>query len=321
MTASTQEPSIRATGLTKRFGAVQAIASITFTVSPGELFGLIGPDGAGKTTVLRVLAGVMAVDAGGVLVEGVDVVAHPEEVRQRISYMPQRFGLYEDLTVDENIRFFAEVFEVPRRLREERTSRLLAASGMLRFRKHLAGELSGGMKQKLGLTCSLVHAPRIVLLDEPTTGVDPVSRREFWQILYGLRTEGASIVISTAYLDEADRCDRLALIYNGALRYCEAPDALRARMPGAIVEIGTAAARSARDLLGSAPGVHGVLMVGDGIHVHVDDAPKRIPGLERALVAKGIEHTPVREIAASMEDLFVILLGDTPSGAPGAPLS
>lgn len=315
MSVSAAQPAIRVAGLTKRFGAVTAIDDVSFTVSQGELFGLIGPDGAGKTTMLRILAGVMAADAGLVRVEDVDVVAHPEEVRERISYMPQRFGLYEDLSVDENIRFFAEVFAVPRRLREERAARLLAASGMLRFRRHLAGYLSGGMKQKLGLTCSLVHAPRIVLLDEPTTGVDPVSRREFWQILYGLRAEGVCIVISTAYLDEADRCDRLALMHDGAVLYCESPQALRARMPGAMVEINTPDARSARDSLASVPGVRGVLMVGDGVHVHVDDARRRIPELESALAQKGVEHSPAREVLASIEDLFVALLGQTPTGA------
>ncbi len=304
------EPSIRVAALTKRFGAVTAIDNVTFAVTSGELFGLIGPDGAGKTTVLRVLAGVMAADSGSVQVGGVDVVAYPEQVRARISYMPQRFGLYEDLTVDENIRFFADVFEVPRRVREERAARLLAASGMQRFRRHLAGQLSGGMKQKLGLTCALVHAPKVVLLDEPTTGVDPVSRREFWQILYGLRAEGAAIVISTAYLDEADRCDRLALMHSGGLPYCEAPDALRARMPGAMVEIPTPRARAAREALASVPGVRSVLMVGDGVHVHVDDARKALSDLERALAQQGIEHTGAREILPSIEDLFVALLGN-----------
>lgn len=313
MSVPAAQPAISVAALTKRFGAVTALDGVTFAVSPGELFGLIGPDGAGKTTALRILAGVMAADSGTVQVEGIDVLLHPEEVRDHISYMPQRFGLYEDLTVDENVRFFADVFGVPRRLREERASRLLAASGMLRFRKHLAGELSGGMKQKLGLTCALVHAPKVVLLDEPTTGVDPVSRREFWQILYRLRAGGAAIVISTAYLDEADRCDRLGLMHGGALPYCEAPDALRARMPGAMVEIATPDARSARAALASVPGVRSVLMVGDGVHVHVDDARKAIPDLERALTQKGVEHANAREIVASIEDLFVALLGYAPA--------
>jgi ABC-2 type transport system ATP-binding protein len=303
---------VRVSGLTKRFGAVNAVSDLSFDVGRGEIFGLIGPDGAGKTTILRMLAGVMVVDAGAVTVDGVDVVASPENVRDRISYMPQRFGLYEDLTVDENIRFYAEVFGVPRRLREERAARLLAASGMQQFRKRFAGQLSGGMKQKLGLTCSLVHAPRVLLLDEPTTGVDPVSRREFWQILYGLRAQGVTMLISTAYLDEAERCDRLALLHSGTMAYCETPAALRARMPGALIEIATPAARAARDALVGLPGVRSVLMVGDGVHVHVDGAGCA-PELARALAAAGIPHAGPREVMPGVEDLFVALLADDAS--------
>lgn len=295
-------------GLQKRFRTVIAVQDATFEVQRGEIFGLIGPDGAGKTTILRVLSGVMAADRGSVLVDGVDVRSHPEQVRSRISYMPQRFGLYEDLTVDENIRFYAEVFEVPRQVRLERAARLLDASGMGEFRGRLAGELSGGMKQKLGLTCSLVHAPSIVLLDEPTTGVDPVSRREFWQILYALRAEGVTIVISTAYFDEAERCDRLALLDGGTVRYCESPVALRARMPGALLEILTTAARTARDVTSGRPGVLSVLTVGDGIHVHVDDASQRAAELGEALRAGGVPFTGIREVTPTVEDLFVALL-------------
>ena len=295
-------------GLSKRFGAAVAVRDASLEVMRGEIFGLIGPDGAGKTTILRVLSGVMSADSGAVLVDGVDVRSHPEQVRSRISYMPQRFGLYEDLTVDENIRFYADVFEVPRALREERASRLLGASGMAEFRRRLAGQLSGGMKQKLGLTCSLVHAPRIVLLDEPTTGVDPVSRREFWQILYRLRAGGVTIVISTAYFDEAERCDRLALLYGGAVRYCESPLALRARMPGALLEIATPAARLARNVLSLQPGVLSALTVGDGIHVHVDDAARRRSELGDALRAHAVPFGEIREVTPNVEDLFVALL-------------
>jgi ABC-2 type transport system ATP-binding protein len=164
--------------LARRFGETRAVAGIAFDVAPGEIFGLVGPDGAGKTTTMRMLAGVMRPDQGQVAIDGVDVVAHPEQARQRVSYMPQRFALYEDLTVDENIRFFADLFEVPRQQWRERAARLLEASGMLPFRRRLAGQLSGGMKQKLGLTCALVHAPRVLLLDEPTTGVDPLSNAD-----------------------------------------------------------------------------------------------------------------------------------------------
>jgi ABC-2 type transport system ATP-binding protein len=197
-------PIVAVDGLSKRFAGAAAVDGMSFTVNRGEIFGLVGPDGAGKTTTMRMLAGVMQPDGGGIIIDGVDVVANPENGKQHLSYMPQRFGLYEDLTVDENIRFYADLFEVAKDVREERANRLLAASGMSQFRRRRAGQLSGGMKQKLGLTCALVHTPQILLLDEPTTGVDPVSRRDFWRILYGLREEGVTILITTAYLDEAE---------------------------------------------------------------------------------------------------------------------
>jgi len=300
---------VAATGLGKRFGGVAAVDRLDLEVRAGEIFGLVGPDGAGKTTTLRMLAAVMAPDAGRAEVGGVDVVAAPEQVRERISYMPQRFGLYEDLTVDENIRFYADLFAVPPKLREARASRLLEASSMGRFRKRLVGQLSGGMKQKLGLACSLVHAPSIVLLDEPTTGVDPLSRREFWQILYDLRGEGVTLLISTAYLDEAERCDRLALLHAGRLLYCDTPAALRARMPGALAEFVSATPRQLRDALLHAPGVQGVLLVGNGIHVHMDRAG-RLPELQARLRGGGIAGDDARIVPPSIEDLFVALLGD-----------
>ncbi len=299
---------IAADGLTKRFDAVVAVDGLSFTVDRGEIFGLVGPDGAGKTATMRMLAGVMRPDGGGIVVDGIDVVADPEEGKQHISYMPQRFGLYEDLTVDENIRFYADLFEVPASAREERAQRLLAASGMSQFRSRLAGQLSGGMKQKLGLTCALVHTPRILLLDEPTTGVDPVSRRDFWRILYGLRDEGVTIVISTAYLDEAERCNRLALLSSGRVLYCDTPAALKQRMPGALVLISSSAGREVRSAIAGLAGVSDVTLVGDGVHAVVDDSKMRIPQLRDALQRANIEFTDIGIGEPSIEDVFLALL-------------
>jgi ABC-2 type transport system ATP-binding protein len=318
MMRAESDPAIAVAGLTKRFGPEAAIEDVTFDVKSGEIFGLIGPDGAGKTTILRLISGVMAPDAGAVIVAGADVVAQPESVRDRVSYMPQRFGLYEDLTVDENIRFFAEVFAVPGRTREERAARLLSASGMMAFRKRLAGQLSGGMKQKLGLACALVHAPRIVLLDEPTTGVDPVSRREFWEILYGLRSQGVTMLISTAYFDEAERCDRLALLDSGRLKYCESPSSLRARMPGALLEVQTADAHAARAVVAGLSGVVSVLMVGEGLHVHADDAAAG-PRIAQALDARQVAHGDIHQVTPGVEDLYVALLGSDASRGEASP--
>jgi ABC-2 type transport system ATP-binding protein len=299
---------VTASGLMKRFGALTAVDNLSFSVSPGEIFGLVGPDGAGKTTTMRMLAGVMRPDGGGIVVEGIDMVADPENGKQHLSYMPQRFGLYEDLTVDENIRFYADLFEVPADTREERATQLLEASGMSRFRARRAGQLSGGMKQKLGLTCSLVHAPRVLLLDEPTTGVDPVSRRDFWRILYGLREQGVTILITTAYLDEAERCNRLALLYSGRVLYCDTPAALKRQMPGAVVAILSGAGRDVRSAIVALEGVSNVILVGDGVHAVVDDAALRIPQLRNALEEGDVPFQRIAVAAPTIEDVFVASL-------------
>jgi len=294
--------------VSKRFDKLTAVDRLSFSVKRGEIFGLVGPDGAGKTTAMRMLASVMRPDAGSILIDGVDVVADPERTKLHVSYMPQRFGLYEDLTVDENIRFYADLFEIPHKVWHERAQRLLAASGMTPFGKRLAGQLSGGMKQKLGLTCALVHAPRVLLLDEPTTGVDPVSRREFWQILYSLRAEGVAMVISTAYLDEAERCDRLALLHQGRMMYCDTPRRLKQGMAGAIIRIESANSRRLLDVVRTLDGIEGVLLVGDGVHIHVDEAARRMPELIQAIGAAGIQTSHIEQVEPTIEDLFVALL-------------
>ncbi len=312
---NTPAPSIiAAAALTKRFDAVTAIDDVNFTIASGEIFGLVGPDGCGKTTTMRMLAGVMQPDSGSIVIHGIDVVSDPEAVKPHISYMPQRFGLYEDLTVDENINFYADLFEVPPNVREERAQRLLAASEMTHFRAFLAGKLSGGMKQKLGLTCALVHTPKILLLDEPTTGVDPVSRRDFWRILYELREQGVTIVISTAYLDEAERCNRLALLHSGRLLYCDTPAALKEKMPGALLAIVSSDGRSARAVIEKSAGVAQVLLVGDGVHAVVDNPDLRIPQLREALQQADVPISEIAIVRPGIEDVFVALLENRGAG-------
>jgi len=302
------EPIVAVGGLTKRFAQTVAVDGLTFSVNRGEIFGLVGPDGAGKTTTMRMLAGVMQPDGGAIVIDGVDMVSAPETGKPHLSYMPQRFGLYEDLTVDENIRFYADLFEVPGDVREERARRLLEASGMSGFRRRRAGQLSGGMKQKLGLTCALVHTPRILLLDEPTTGVDPVSRRDFWRILYDLREQGVTILITTAYLDEAERCNRLALLHRGRVLYCDTPAALKRHMPGAVIAISSAAGRQVRAAVAALAGVSNVILVGGGVHAVVDDAGLRIPELRDALQRADIAFADIALATPSIEDVFVALL-------------
>lgn len=301
--------------LSKHFAALTAVEHLSFSVRPGEIFGLVGPDGAGKTTTLRMLAGVMRPSAGGIELDGIDVLRQPEEAKHHVSYMPQRFGLYDDLTVEENIRFYADLFEIPRTDWESRAARMLEASGMTPFRRRLAGQLSGGMKQKLGLTCALVHTPRLLLLDEPTTGVDPLSRREFWQILYGLRAEGVAMVIATAYLDEAERCDRLALLNEGRLIHCDTPAGLLARMPGTMLEVVSPQPRQVRDALQGAQGIRGILLIGVGAHLHVDDT-SRLPEIAATLHAAGVPFSELAEVRPSIEDLFVALLNGKEGCSP-----
>jgi len=310
------EWAVQARALSKRFGAVCAVDGVDLAVRAGEIFGLVGPDGAGKTTTMRMLASVMTPDAGDIHIDGVDVVAQPAQAKHHVSYMPQRFALYEDLTVEENIRFFADLFGIPRREWRERAERLLAASNMTPFTRRLAGQLSGGMKQKLGLTCALVHAPRVLLLDEPTTGVDPVSRREFWQILYNLRAEGVAMVISTAYLDEAERCDRLALLHQGRVVSSDTPQRLKQGMPGAIVRITTDAPREMAERVKGLPGVRGHLLVGTGVHLHVDDGAQRVLELRTALQGQPVQA--VEAVEPTIEDLFVALLAQRNGEGAGA---
>jgi len=296
-------------GLTKSFPGVRAVDALSFEVRSSEIFGLVGPDGAGKTTTLRMLAGIMPPDAGKAMVAGFDVASDPEGAKHALSYMPQRFGLYEDLTVDENIRFYADLFGVNKAERDTRSEQLLQAAGMSEFRKRLAGKLSGGMKQKLGLVCALIHRPKVILLDEPTTGVDPVSRRDFWRILYELVAEGVTILISTAYLDEAERCHRVALLHQGKLLFCDTPANLKAKFGKGVLSITAAEPRILRDELKDAEGISSLLLTGDGLHVVVDNTARRIPEYEARLKRAKIPFDAIQQVAPSIEDLFVDAVG------------
>ncbi len=303
-------PAIIVSALSKRFGEVRAVDELTFNVCPGEIFGLVGPDGAGKTTAMRILAGVLDADSGSATVAGYDVVRDPEGAKHHLSYMSQRFGLYEDLTVDENIRFYADLFGVTRKKREPRSTELLAAAGLSDFRARLAGNLSGGMKQKLGLVCALIHTPKVILLDEPTNGVDPVSRRDFWRILYSLLAGGVAILTSTSYLDEAERCHRVGLLYQGRLLFCDQPGALKKKFPGEILAVHAPEPARVRDLLAKSDAVRSALLVGDRVHLFVDNAARRLPELRARLEAAGAAYDSIQSVAPTIEDLFVSALGE-----------
>ncbi|MGA2033015.1 MAG: ATP-binding cassette domain-containing protein [Thermoguttaceae bacterium] len=300
---------IRTERLTKTFGDLTAVAELTLAVSEGEIFGLVGPDGSGKTTTMRLLTAIMDPTSGDAWVAGRHVVGQAEAVKEQIGYMSQRFGLYTDLTVMENLNFYADIYNVPHRGRQERIDRLLAFSNLAPFKRRLAGALSGGMKQKLGLACALIHTPKVLFLDEPTNGVDPVSRRDFWRILYQLLREKVTIFLSTAYLDEAERCHRVALIHRGRLLACDTPNEVRKLMRGEILEVRSRNPRNTAALLRERCGANRVGLFGDRVHVVGDTPAETRRQIEEILAAAGQPMVEIRPIAPSLEDVFVSVLG------------
>jgi ABC-2 type transport system ATP-binding protein len=301
---------IRTERLTKSFQDLTAVDGLTLAVAEGEIFGLVGPDGAGKTTTMRLLTSVMEPTSGDAWVAGHHVVRDAEAVKECIGYMSQRFGLYPDLTVLENINFYGDIYGVPRRGRAERIERLLAFSNLTPFKKRLAGNLSGGMKQKLGLCCGLIHTPKVLLLDEPTNGVDPLSRREFWRILYQLLREKVTILISTAYLDEAERCNRVGLIHKGKLIASGTPQEVKRLMRGEILEIRASQPRKATALLRAKVTADSVGLFGDRIHVVTREMEKAAAEGRRVLSEAGFEVASVRTIEPTLEDVFVSVMAE-----------
>jgi len=305
---------IETRNLRREFNGFAAVDGISLTVHEGEIFGLVGPDGAGKTTTLRMLSGVMRPTFGELHILGRDVRADPEAIKAIVGYMPQTFGLYGELTVLENLEFYADLYQVPPEVRPERIRRLLAFARLEPFVDRLAQKLSGGMRQKLALASVLIPEPSILLLDEPTTGVDPISRRDFWRILYNLNTQGVTLVVSTPYMDEAERCSRLAFMFQGKIIAAGAPDELKKLMRGELLELETPDERRARSLLADLPGVMGVEIFGDRVHVVVEQARSMIEPVCDALVAEGLKVTKIEPIAPDLEDVFVSLL-KSPRGA------
>ena len=305
---------IRTENLTRTFGNMTAVDRLTFSVAEGELFGLVGPDGAGKTTTMRLLTAVMDPTDGEAWVAGHHTVREEEAIKDSIGYMSQRFGLYSDLTVMENMNFYADIYGVPRRNRTEKIDHLLAFSNLTPFKKRQAGNLSGGMKQKLGLACALIHTPKVLFLDEPTNGVDPVSRRDFWRILYQLIREKVTIFISTAYLDEAERCTRLALIHRGRLLALGTPDKVKQLMRGTILELRTTDPRRATGLLRNELADGSVGQFGDRIHIATTDLGVTRTKAEAILQRAGIGLSAARQVAPTLEDVFVSVLAQEEGG-------
>lgn len=299
---------IEAVQLTRRFGKTVAVDGLDLSVARGEVFGLIGPDGAGKTTALRLLAAVMLPTAGQVRVLGFDTRRQAERIRRVVGYMPQRFSLYGDLTVAENLNFFADVFGVRGRERRERIDRLLGFARLAEFTGRRAAALSGGMQKKLALACALIHAPQVILLDEPTTGVDPISRREFWDILAELHVSGVTILVSTPYMDEAERCSRIGLMYEGRLIECGPPEALRSQVTDQLLAVWTPAVMAARQILAPLPEVLEIQTYGDVLHIFVADAAAAEARIAAALAGARIPVTEIKRTKPRVEEAFISLI-------------
>jgi ABC-2 type transport system ATP-binding protein len=301
------ETAVETDGLGKRYGATLALDGLSLRVERGQIFGIVGPDGAGKSTTLRLLTATVAPSAGSARVAGFDVVRQPERVRERVGYVAQHFALYGDLTVAENLEFYADVFGVPKAVRAERTVRLLAFSRLTEHSDRLADRLSGGMKRKLALACALIHRPEVLFLDEPTAGVDPLSRRDLWRILGGLLREGLTIVLTTAYMDEAERCTRLGFLAEGRLVATGTPDELRQLVGNQVYEVTGCSLPAARTIAEMTWGVEAVQILGDRLHVFGQPDAGLATELVARLESAGLTGSVVRQVEPSMEDVFIAL--------------
>jgi len=299
------ESIIEIDNLFKSYGTIRALNGISLDVKPGEMFGLVGPDGAGKTTTIRILCGLLLADKGNVKLMGRDIVKERKSIQNHIGYLSQRFSLYGDLSVDENIEFFADIHNVKNY--NARRNELLEFTRLLPFRDRLADRLSGGMRQKLALACSLIHKPQILFLDEPTTGVDPVSRRDFWKILAGLLKEGITIFMSTPYLDEAERCNRVAMMNNGEVIALDMPGKIKESMNKKVIELVCDPIRTAYDIIKNKTGYE-AQMFGDRINIVLDDIEKDYKIIQELLVAAGVQITDIRPVTPSLENVFIHLI-------------
>jgi ABC-2 type transport system ATP-binding protein len=298
---------VQVENLTRSFGPVKALDGLSFSVEEGEIFGLVGPDGSGKTTCLRILCGLMAPSSGSALILGRDVARDPEGIKPEVGYMAQPAKLYEELTVKENIEFYADLYEVPRARYKERMKRLLEFSGLAPFTDRRFRNLSGGMKQKVGLSCALIHTPKVLFLDEPTNGVDPVSRRDFWKILYELKREKVTMMVSSTYLDEADRCHRVALFDRGRARMVMEPLELRKLLKDQLFNLTVADRRKALGILKSLAPVRNPYVFGTGIHFFLRNADD-LSSVGKSLAQEGMSDGRIEAIRPSLEDVYLSLL-------------
>jgi ABC-2 type transport system ATP-binding protein len=294
--------------LERRFGDFVAVNRINLSVRRGEIFGFLGPNGAGKSTTIRMLCGLLSPSAGGGSVAGFDINVAPERIKERIGYMSQKFSLYEDLTVEENIDFYAGIYKLPAARREERKRWVIAMAGLEEHRQSLTGTLSGGWKQRLALGCAIIHEPPIIFLDEPTAGVDPLSRRSFWELIYQLADAGVTVFVTTHYMDEAEYCDRLGLIYRGELIALGTPEELKGAITEELIEVACEQPREALFVVEALPCVQHAALFGRGLHVVTARAGEAVPVIAAALTAVGLQTGRPERIVPSLEDVFVSLI-------------
>ncbi len=304
----TDRPIIQTWQLARHFKDAVAVDGLDLSIHRGEIFGLVGPDGAGKTTTIRLLAAILDPSAGRAEIFGCDTVARPEFIKRRIGYMAQRFNLYRDLSVEENLNFFADVFEVAGVARQARIEQLLRFSRLTEFRQRRAAHLSGGMQKKLALACTLIHTPEIIFLDEPTTGVDPVSRREFWDILTELHLQGVTLVVSTPYMDEAERCSRVGLMHRGRLVICDTPERIKSLVRGELLALWPADLCRAQAALAKMDSVLEVQTYGQQLRVFVGDAGRTVGEIQATLATEGIAIRDLRPTRPRMEEAFISLI-------------
>jgi ABC-2 type transport system ATP-binding protein len=309
MTESTDNTVVSVKNLEKRFGDFVAVNQISLSVQRGEIFGFLGPNGAGKSTTIRMLCGILQPTAGEGFVAGLDVVRESEKIKAHIGYMSQRFSLYEDLSVEENINFYSGIYRIPAAKKEERKEWVLQMAGLKEHRNTKTGILSAGWKQRLSLGCAILHEPPILFLDEPTSGVDPISRRNFWDLIHEMATQGVTIFVTTHYMEEAEYCDRLALIYRGELTAAGTPQELKLKlMKEEVLELKSDHPQDLIEPLGKVPGVKEVALFGRGLHLVVDDFQKVKPALDESLSKLNIPAQNLKKIEPSLEDVFVSLI-------------
>ena len=305
------EPIIKTKELTRSFKETKAVSSLNLEIEDGELFGLVGPDGAGKTTTLRLFAGLLDITSGIAIINGFDLASQAESVKPIIGYMAQQFSLYGELSVLENLNFFADLYDISPNLLIDRKNKLLEFAGLHDYTNRRAAQLSGGMQKKLALACTLIHQPPILLLDEPTTGVDPISRREFWNILNDLHLSGTTILISTPYMDEVDRCTKVGLMYAGRLIECASPAEIRGKINSDVIEIIPSDWIKAQDLFSDVDGVHEIQTYGESLHILVDSSKKRLPQIQSVFRKAGIPILSARPVPCRMEEAFISLIRKT----------